>query len=233
MPAVDSGYRRYVDKMLYMYKQLDLDVDVDQTSFTSRVLTAPEADIAIARYHVATDRPTEARARLAAALKAGPHHGAAYELEGRLLEREDKPDEALAAYARATELGGGSYYGEFRYASLAWPKAPDTREPFAGMERSLRRSVELRPTFAPAYALLANVLLELDREAESLAPARKAVSLDPYESYHQLSLARTLIAVGKAAEAMAPAQHARRLAKSPFDVNAAEQFLKVLRSNSQ
>ena len=227
LAAVEEGYRRYVSKTLYMYKQLDLDVNVDSKSFVARVLPASDADIAVARYHAASGRPIECRARLASA-KASPPNGAVDEIEGLLLDRDGKRDEALAAYTRATELGGGSYYGEYRFASLSWPQAPDTKEPFPKMERSLRRAVELRPTFAPAHALLAAVLVQLDRASEGLPLAQRAVALDPTESFHQLTLARVLFRLGKRGEAIAPAQHARTLAKSAFDVNAAEQFLRVL-----
>ena len=233
MRAVEEGYRRYISKSLYMYKKLDLDVDVQQVKFAVRPLAPQAADVAIARYHASTGRPVEARARLATARAASTQDGVVHEIEGLLLDREGKRDEALAAYARATEVGGASYYGEFRFASMSWPRAPDTKEPFPKMEKSLTRALELRPTFAPAHALLANVLLELNRAPEGLAHARQAVALAPYESYHQLSLARVLLSVGKTGEAMAPAQHARNLAKSPFDVKAAEQFLNVLRSRSQ
>jgi tetratricopeptide (TPR) repeat protein len=228
LAAVESGYRQYVGKSLYMYKQLDLDVNVDPTAFAARALPAPESDVALARYLAATDRPVEARARVASALSAAPGSGAAYEVEGLLLDREDKRAEALAAYTKAADLGGGTYYADFRFASLAWPQAPDVREPFPRMEKSLRRAIERRPTFAPAHALLANVLLELDRAADALPVAQRAVALDAFESYHQLTLARSLRAVGRASEALAPARHARALARSPFDVGAAERFLALL-----
>ena len=233
LPAVDSGYRRYVSKMIYMFQRVDLDVDVDQTAFAALPLSAPDADVALARYYAATGRPLEARARVAAALQASPQSGAAYEVEGILLDREDKNAEALAAFTRAVDIGGASYYGEFRYAQLSWPKAPDTKEPFAKMEKSLRRAIELRPTFGRAYAALANVLLELDRAPESLPVAQRAVALDAYASFHQLTLARVLLRTGKVAEAMAPAQHARALAKSAYDKNAADQFLTFLRSKAR
>lgn len=96
--AVDEGYRRYITKMLYMYKKLDLDVDVHQAKFAVRPLAAPDANVAIARYHAATGRPVEARARLATARTASPQDGAVYEIEGLLLDREGKRDDALAAY---------------------------------------------------------------------------------------------------------------------------------------
>lgn len=233
LPAVSSGYNRYVSKMVYMFNQVKLDVSVDLAAFAARTLSAPDADVALARYYSATGRPVEARARVAAALQASPQNGAAYEVEGVLLDREDKVAEALAAYSRAAEMGGGSYYGEVRYAQLSWPMAPDTKEPFPKMEKSLRRAIELRPTFAQAYALLANVLLELDRAPEGLPVAQRAVALDAYESYHQLTLARVLHRTGKAAEAMAPAKHAHALAKSAFDKNAAEQFMTFLRSKAR
>ena len=229
LPAVDDGYRRYVGRMIYTYKKLDLAVSVDQKTFAARTLTPPQADLALARYYAASNRAVEARARLVAAGAAGPD-GAIHEIEGLLLEREGKMPEARAAYARAVEVGGASYYGEFRFASLSWPDAPDNSEPFPAMAKSLRRAIELRPTFAPAYALLANVLLQLRQPAESLEAARQAVTLDAYESYHQLTLARALAASGKRGEALAPAHHAQSLARSDVDKRQAAQMLERLRA---
>jgi hypothetical protein len=54
-----------------------------------------------------------------------------------------------------------------------------------------------------------------------------------YESYHQLTLSRALRGAGRASEAMDPAQHARALAKSAHDKNAAEQFMTFLRSKTR
>ena len=233
LPAVDEGYHRYVSKMLYMYQRAQLDVNVDQAAFATRPLSAPEANVALARYYAATGRPVESHARLAAALQASPQSGAAFEVEGVLLDREDKDAEALAAFTRAAEMGGASYYGEFRYAQLSWPDAPDTKEPFPKMEKSLRRSIELRPSFSRAHALLANVLLKLDRAPESVPVAQRAVALDAFASYPQLTLARALLSTGKQEEAMVSAQRARTLAKSAVDKNAAEQFITLLRSKTR
>ncbi len=229
LPIVESEYRRYVSQSLYMYKQLELAVGVDPSTFSLRPLPQPDRDVALARYYVATGRPVEARARLKTAMIATPQSGAPHEVEAMQLERDNKMDDALKAYARAGELGGGSYYGDFRLASLSWPAAPDNAEPFTRMEASLRRSLSLRPTFAPAHALLANVLLELDRAGEALAPAEQAVALDRFESYHQLTLARVLLQQGKADLAKTPATLARQLARSDFDVRQSERLLQQLR----
>jgi tetratricopeptide (TPR) repeat protein len=229
LPAVNDGYRRYVDRIIYTYKKVDLAVSVDQNSFGVKTLTAVEADVAMARYYAASDRPVDARAKLAAAGAAGPN-GAIHEIEGLLLERERKRTEARAAYAKAVDLGGTSYYGEYRFASLSWPEAPDNTDPFPAMAKSLRRAIELRPAFAPAHAQLANVLLQMRQPAESLPAAREAVRLDPYESYHQLTLARALASNGKKGEAMAPARHAASLARSDFDKRQAAQMLERLQA---
>ena len=229
MAAVDEGYRRYVDRMIYMYKKLDLAVSVDQKKFAAKTLTPIETDLALARYYAASNRPDEARAKLATAGSAGPN-GAIHEIEGLLLDRDQKTSEARAAYAKAVEVGGASYYGEYRFASLSWPDGPGNVEPFGPMARSLRRAIELRPQFAPAHAMLANVLLQQRQPAESLAAARQAVTLDAFESYHQLTLARALAANGKKGEAMAPARHAQSLARTDFDKRQAAQMLERLQA---
>jgi Tfp pilus assembly protein PilF len=229
LPAVENEYRMYVGKSLYMYKELDLDVKVDRAAFSIRTVPQADLDTLLARYYVASGRPVEARARLKAAMAAAPQAGAPWEVEAFQLERDGKREEAVAAYTRAAELGGGSYYGDFRLASLSWPTAPDNFDPFTKMEASLKRSLALRPTFAPAHALLANVLLQLNRAADAQAHAGQAVALDRFESYHQLTLARVQAQLGKSDLAKATATRARQLARSEFDIRESERFLQRLR----
>jgi len=211
LQAVNDGMLRYIGQSLYLYQRVPADVNVDMKAFSAREAAAPDVALAFARLHVAMNRPVEARQQLATASAA-----AAGEVEGALLEREGKRDQARAAYQRASEAQAAGFYGEFRFASLLWPeeRAEDADARFAAMEKSLRRAVTLNPRFAPAHGLLAQTLARLGRAAEGLPLAQRSVTLSPTEAYSHESLARVYWALGKREEAIASAKRALAYAEN-------------------
>lgn len=223
--ALRNGLARYIDQSLFVYQKWQTAVAVDGSRFPVRTLPAADAAVVLARLHAVTGRPAEARAQLAT---AGDTPAAA-EVEGLLLDREKKFDDAKRAYARASEAGAATHYGEYRLASLSWPRGdaatPEDFEPIVGL---LRRSVERYPSYAPAYRLLADALVRLDRGTEALGAAQRAVTIAPRDPYSHLSLARAYWSLSKAAEATAAANKSLSLASSEAETGSARQFLEFL-----
>ena len=220
---IREGLARYIDQTLYVYQKAKVAVEIDAAQFKTREIAAPDAALALARLHVAMERPVEARAQAAA---AGPAGG---EIEGVLLEREGKREEAKAAYARASDAGVASFFGEYRLASLSWPSgqtaAPDT---LAAIEKVLRRSVSLNPMFAPAHQLLADALLRQEKYEAALPLAQRSIGLDNQDVYGYLLLARAYWGVSKPQEAAAAAKQALSLATSPDERQQAQRMLDFL-----
>jgi TolB-like protein/cytochrome c-type biogenesis protein CcmH/NrfG len=73
---------------------------------------------------------------------------------------------------------------------------------FEQAEASARRALELRPSEAAAYDVLADIYFTQSRFDDMLSAARKAVELDPEEYGYQLGLARALWGGGRAEAAV-------------------------------
>ncbi len=110
-----------------------------------------------------------------------PELGLAYEVEGILADEAEKPDEAKAAYAKASAIGGAGFHAEFRLAWLMWPKpdAANRDAVFGQMVPILERSIAANPSYGWSRSLLAQALLELDRVGDAAAQAQRAVVLAP------------------------------------------------------
>jgi tetratricopeptide (TPR) repeat protein len=225
--AIRDGLVRYIDQTLYVYQKAKVAVEIDAARFTTRQVTPPDSALALARLHVAMERPVEARAQLATAGAAGA------ELEGVLLEREGKRDEARAAYARASEAGAASFFGEYRLAALSWPSGQNLpANTFAPIEKMLKRSVSLNPMFAPAHQLLTDALLRQEKYDAALPMAQRSIALENPDVHGYLLLARAYWGVSKSPEATAAAKRALSLATRQDDRQRAQQMLDFLAKSS-
>jgi tetratricopeptide (TPR) repeat protein len=145
-----------------------------------------------------------------------------HDVEGLLLDAEDKREEARAAYARAIALGSESYYTHYRHANLAWPSG---KGDFAPIARDLEAAVRLNPDLAPAHAWLAHARLEIGQVPAAIESARKAIELGPGESSHHRALARALEHAGQHAPAMESLRRAEALAKDDRERADARELL--------
>ena len=226
---VDEAFRNYVREFSFVYYRLGIDTAVDRRAFAARPVAAADAAIARARVHATMRRPVEARAELAAARKLSADADAAtMEVEGMLLEREGKRDEAITAYTRASDANRSGFYGEFRLAALSWPSSPAgfaDRAALGRIEAHLRRAIDANAQFAPALSWLAATLTELDRAAEAVPLAQRAIALDAPSSSYRMTLARALWRLGQPDEARAAALAARALATNDAERASAQQAI--------
>ena len=212
MEGVKRGLASYIGQSLFMYQKVPADVSVDVKAFGARELPAADAAVALGRLHAGMQRPADARAQLATASDAP----SAAEVEGLLLEGEGKNDQARAAYARASEATAATFFGEYRFAMLSWPRegAGDVAARLTAIEKSLRRAVTLNPKFAPTHYLLAQTLVRLDRATDALPLAQRAVTLAPFDSFSHATLARVYSALSRHDDAIASARRAMSHADS-------------------
>ena len=132
--ALDSPFRDYFQRTLFSYRRVDLDVSVERERFPIRPVPPAESASVRALFHAAMDRPVESRAAIAEARKADPNAPGSYVAEGLLADRDNKVDEAKAAYRKASEFGSTSPYAYYRLAQLTWqPNA--SRDVFAEIEK--------------------------------------------------------------------------------------------------
>ena len=105
------------------------------------------------------------------------------------------------------------YLAGFAEKALSESPQASVSEIGRGVEH-LRRAVALGPEFAPAHALLAEMLLKKgDAPNEARDLAQRAANLEPSAATHRLTLARALARVGDATGARRECENA--VAMSP------------------
>jgi hypothetical protein len=224
--ALEGRFRIYIQGSIFSYRRINIDVSVERERFPVRKLPPAEAASARASFHAAMNRPLEARAAIAEARKADPNAAGSYAAEGFLFDREQKPDEAKAAYAKAAELGSTSAFAHYRLASLTWQPNP-SRETLTEIEKHLTRAINLNSRYAAAYAWLGETKAFLGT-GEAIGLIRRAIAIEPREAGHRLRAARVLLRQGKPADAVADAQVALTFAETDAERREAHRLLEAI-----
>lgn len=224
---LESPFAAYINSSIYSYSRAKVDAAVATQKFQSRPLSAADAAASRAAFHVAMNRPVEARALIDEGRKADPKNVAAFVSEGLLLDRTDKNDEALAAFTKATEMGTSNAYVHYRAAMMKWPAGPQpNQETLKQIESSLARAVQLNPSFAAAHASLAEVRAALGQPEASVMPSiLRAMELEPSSPWHWLAAARVLWRFNKMADARRAAELALTLADTDRERAEAQRLL--------
>jgi TonB family protein len=223
--ALNAGFQQYSRREIFSFTRVQVDLKMKPEGFSTRTMTLAETASTRAAFHAAMLRPVEARGDVAAARRADV--AAAWDVEGILLERDGKPDEALGAYAKAIDATTTSFYPYYRWAALArrGSNEPATSE---RIERALERAIALNPEYAPAFQVLAEVKLQEGRREEALGFATRAASLDPAPATYHSTLARVFASLGRHDEALRQARDAVALARSDAERRAAQQLIDSL-----
>src|SRR5262249_30086544 len=138
----------------------------------------------------------------------GPH-----DIDGQLLERENKPADARSAYERAVASGSTSFYTYYRLAALTWPSSTQAAD-VDKVEELATRATSLNDSFAPAQDLLANSRLRRRKPGAAVGPATRAIELRPDQPAHRLTLAEALFQAGDKAQALTVAQTALAVSRT-------------------
>jgi hypothetical protein len=223
LEAIDLAFRLYLDRSVYSYRKVSVDVGVERERFPVRVMAPAETASARALFHAAMQRPVESRAAIAEARKADPKSADSYTAEALLFDAEQKRDEAKAAYARAVELGTPSAYAHYRLASLSWQPRP-SQDTLKEIEGLLAKAIERNIRDAWAYAWLGEIRAALGSPS-GIGLIRRGILLDPREPAHRLRAARVLLNSGKPAEARPDAQAALALAEDDEAKKEAQDLL--------
>jgi TPR repeat protein len=225
--ALYLGMKDYIQRSLMSYSRLDVSVAVRAETFPTRPLTGAESATIRAEFLVATGRAKEARTLADEARKADPKAPGPDEIEGRLLEREDRRAEAQAAFETAVAAGSASAWVHYRLAQMLWqpPLSPEARAKIAGL---LERAKELAPDDAKVLSYLADIRVDQERAADALALAERAVQLEPEVSYHRLAHARALWASKRGPEAAQAARSALNAARTADERQRAQSFLEFV-----
>jgi tetratricopeptide (TPR) repeat protein len=219
--------RAYVQRNLFSYVRIAVSTATRLESYATRALPPGESAAVRGEMLAAMNRPTEARAFAAEAAKADASLPGPWEIEAELLERENQRDQAKAALAKAAGAGSQRAHVYLRLAQLEW--APNADKALnEKLAARLEKARALEPTAANAHSFLAEVRLALGQNDEALELAKRAVELEPAESYHRLSLAHALWKTGRAQDAARIAETALKAASSEHERRRAQEFLDFL-----
>ncbi len=173
---------------------------------------AKEAGIALneAQELAEANRLTEALARLDGILAAGTPDARAQALKGKVLFSLARPDEALAAIARARELAPArSEYPYLEGLFLLHLGRP------LEAERSLLAAVALDAGLGEAWSLLGGAAVKLERPEEATERFRRALDLGADSAALRLGYAAALESLGRAEESEEQMRAYRRLKQGP------------------
>jgi len=224
--AVEGGLLIYVQRSLFAYQQVRVDVSVQREKFPVRQIPAAEAASTKALFHAVMDRPTESRAAIAEARKLDAKDATSYAAEALVLDGEKKRAEAKAAYAKAVEFGTTSAYAHYRLAGLTWQPQP-SKDTLTELEGLLSKAVDRNVRYAAAYAWLGEIRVSLGN-AEGIGLIRRAITLEPREATHRLRAANVMLRQGKPAEARVDAQAALTLAETDDERRRAQELLDAI-----
>ncbi len=169
---------------------------------------AKEAGIALneAQELAAANRLTEALARLDGLLAAGAADARAHALRAKVLFSLARPDEGLAAIARARELAPArSEYPYLEGLFLLHLGRP------ADAERALLAAVTLDAGLGEAWSLLGGAAVKLDRPAAAVERFQRALDLGADSAALRLGYAAALESLGRGAESEEQMRAYRRL----------------------
>jgi TPR repeat protein len=232
LAALEKAVAAYAQRGVVSSARFQAEARVGGVRASSRPL--PQAEIAglQAALHVAMRRPVEAQVAIREARAADPGSPHSYDAEGLLADLDRDKTRAAQAYARAVELGSTSAYSHYRAAQLAWKPEPDPPA-LAAQRQRLERAIEIRPSYASAYSFLAEVLVSQGDAQGGLERSRRAVALEPQESYHRVALARALHGLARSEEARKEADRGLKLAEDEAERSNAERFIRFLDESSR
>ena len=198
---LEKGLRRYIGRDMFQSQQIRFSERI------AKVEAVPAAPILEADVHallgdvlLQMDRRDDAKAELAAAMALDSAHGGAHATLGMLDVRDGKWDESRRHFEQAVASPSATFLSHYYYGIallqtlLAQAPAADD---LATIERSLRRAIELNPTFADSYAQLAQVVgRDAKRTNEASELMMKALKLTPGREDYVLAVATLLERAG-------------------------------------
>ena len=196
--AVEIELAEHVDRTMFPAMRTEVPPPPPASEFQISELSDGEAYAAIGTFVATGPWPREARGHLERALADEPGSTAAMEGMGYMSLREGDLEAAEAWFEKAADSDETSYVAHYYKAVLLKQRmGPDDEA-----EASLRRAIELNPSFAPAFVVLsAQLAADVERLDEALALATKATELAPDVSGAWRNLAHVLERMGREDEA--------------------------------
>ncbi len=191
------------DALAKAAEQIGKDRPTDALKTLQKVLTPPEAHLALARLQLAAGKLDEAGVTLTSAvdLATGPAKADALAAQAHYKLRTGSAAEALQAANLAVQAAATA-------ASLAAKATAQARVFDSAALATAEQAVQADANSAAAHTAHGEALLAAHKHAEAEAAFRKATALDARSASALTGLSRALRALGKNGEALATAQKA-------------------------
>jgi tetratricopeptide (TPR) repeat protein len=218
LKKLEGALYNYVQRGSYGYFLMKTTTEVDESAFQTHPMTEPQADALRADFLAYNERIKDSRELLDHVLQQDPKNVEAHETMGYLEFRQGHLEEAKKWYAQAVQLDSQSYLAHYYYAAMAMQGSMDADEQTRA-ESSLRKSIQLNPTFAPSFDRLAALLGSHRKNLEEAHMfGLTAVSLDPSNVGYRVNVANVLLQMEQGKRAVEVLQTAAKLAKNPQEV---------------
>jgi tetratricopeptide (TPR) repeat protein len=212
LDVMEQKLERYVRQSRMFSIRMEAPDKIDGNSFPGIELSEATSAAERGRFLVSGSRPEAALPLLERALALAPDSALALEAMGFYYFRRDERDQAREWFTKAVVLDSESFLCHFYLAQLLADQGN------AGMDQAkeaLRRTIELNPKFAPAYAELGRLFVATGVRLESVrGMAFKAVELEPDNAWYWVNLGRILLSMDQPGDAAAAADRARAVARS-------------------
>ena len=217
----ETAMNVYVHREVFPFLKFATAATLARDGFVVRDLPAAEAAAVRAAFHVAMNRPADARALAAEANRL--MDGAGDEALALLAEREAPGPELVTLFERAASRPTSSWYAPYRVATLM--RVTEGLTSLARMESLLEQATAKNPFADDAWARLAELRAVFDRHAPAVAAVEKALELSPGTSSHHRAFVLVLIRQARYADARAEANRALALARTDDERTAAQRSL--------
>jgi tetratricopeptide (TPR) repeat protein len=214
LKQLQSALEKYIQQPAFRYFKMATTTEVDDSAFKALPLTALQSEALRADFLAYNQRTTDAQALLDRVIEEDPKDVSAFETKGFIAFEQHSLEEAKKWYGLAVQSDSQSYLAHYYFAALTIMTShdPPARE---RAESSLRASVRLNPSFAPAFDEL-GVLLAMQHKnlEEARMMALTAVSLDPSNVRYRLNVSNILLSMEKADIALQVLNAASKVAKT-------------------
>ncbi len=225
LKELQGHLQTYVEQNGFYFFKMKSPPDITDKTFPARVLSPAESVALRGDFFAHRGRPEEGRPLLEEALRLDPKLASAHESMGVVDYFQGDYAGALQSISRAVELDPSNYLTRYLRAHLTVSQNRSSAEP-SEVESDLRKSIELAPNFAPAYATLAEFYANQgEKLSEALVLARRAVDFEPGTLSYRLTFANVLLRMDRVEDALAVGQAAQKLAHLPQERAEVQSFL--------
>jgi tetratricopeptide (TPR) repeat protein len=191
---LEKGLRLHIGREVHQSLQLKYSDNIAKiAAIQPTPVTEADVHATLGDVFLQMDRKEDAKAELAAALALDDGHGPAHASLGMLDLRDRRWEASRPHFERAVASPSANFLCHYYYGLALSQSGRETGSPntddLTAMERAFRRSIELNPGFADAYAELAWAISRaLDRTKEAAQLMLEALKLAPGREDYLLGL---------------------------------------------